>query len=234
MPPKKIQNETKNFYELLPASFVQKIPNPDFELHGLHLPFRGIIIAASGGGKTTLVMEILSRMPKTFDKVIITCRSSDEPLYQYLIESSDPETLEVFEYDRDGLPLIDHYKDRNTHKLIVYDDLISLNEKELEPVVDAFIRGRKFNCSLLFLTQSYYRCPRTIRLQANYLFLKKLSSTKELNMILSECSLGVNKEQLHQIYKMCTKSPFDFLLISLSDCENKGKFKHNFLDPINI
>ena len=236
MPTKKkpSSNDTKNFYDLLPPQFTKKAPNPDFENHGLKIPFRGIIVAASGGGKTTLVMEILSRMPRTFDKVVIACRSSHEPLYQYLIESSDPETLEIFEYDKDGLPLIDNYKDLNTQKLIVYDDLISLNQKELAPVVDAFIRGRKYNCSLLFLTQSYYKCPRTIRLQANYLFLKKLSSTRDLNMILSECSLGVNKEQLHQIYKMCTKNKFDFLLISLDDCEDTGKFRHNFLNRINI
>lgn len=231
--PQAPSNETRNFYELLPAHLKQKAPNPDFANHGLHLPMRGLIVAASGGGKTTLVVEILSRMPTTFSKVVICCRSAAEPLYQHIIETADPDTLEIFEYDKDGLPMIDDYKG-DRQKLIVYDDLISLSTKDLQPVVDAFIRGRKFNCSLLFLTQSYYRTPKTIRLQCNYIFLKKLSSTRDLGMILSECSLGVSKEQLYQIYKKCTKTKLDFLLLKLDQTEDDGKFCYNFLDPIPL
>ena len=225
-------NSTKNFYEIIPEHLRQKAPNPDFANHGIDLPFRGLIVAASGGGKTTLVLEILSRMPKTWDKVIIVCRSTHEPLYQWLAELGDRDTIEFYEYNKDGIPLVDDIKS-GLSTLVVYDDLISLNNRELEPVVDMFIRGRKKGCSSLFLTQSYYKTPKTIRLQCNYIFLKKLGSTRDLNMILSEISLGISREQLHNIYKKCTKNKGDFLLIKIDKDESSGKFCHNFLEPIN-
>ncbi len=227
-----MSNTTKNFYEIIPPHLRQKVPNPDFKNHGLELPFRGLIVAASGGGKTTLVLEILSRMPRTFDKVIIVCRSKNEPLYEWLDSSADPETLEFFEYSTDGLPSPDDFQNDGTQKLVVYDDLISLNSKELEPVVDMFIRGRKKGCSLLFLTQSYFKTPKTIRLQCNLIFLKKLGSTRDLNLILSETSLGISKQELMNIYRRCTKNKGDFLLIKLDKDESDGKFSHNFLEQI--
>jgi hypothetical protein len=237
MPPKKVKqpnNSTTNFYEKLPPHLKVKPDNPDFEKHGLTLPFRGLIVGASGSGKTTLLLEILSRMPRTFSKVVICCRSSAEPLYQYMVESCDADTLDFFEYDKDGLPPIDDYKSGG-NKLIVYDDLISLSKKELQPVVDAFIRGRKYHCSLLFLTQSYYQCPKTIRLQCDLVFLKKIGSTRDLGAILRETSLGVNQDQLLNIYKRCTKNRGDFLLIKLYSSEEEGgKFCHNFHSPLSV
>ena len=228
---KATSNETKDFYSLIPKEMKQTLPNPDYDQHGIELPFRGLIVAASGGGKTTLVLEILSRMPRTFDQVCIVCRSKAEPLYEFLEAKSDPDTLSFFEYASDGLPTLDTFTGPG-QKLIVFDDLISLSKRELEPVVDMFIRGRKQGCSMLFLTQSYYKTPRTIRLQCNYIFLKKLGSTRDINMILSDTSLGLSREQLYNIYRRCTRKKGDFLMIRLDKDEADGRFSHNFLECI--
>ena len=51
--------------------------------------------------------------------------------------------------------------------LIVFDDTITdiLFIKELNPAVaKLFIRGRKLNVSLVFITQSYFAVPKNIRL----------------------------------------------------------------------
>jgi len=231
MPPKKMDNTTKNFYAMLPPHLKSVCENPDVKHHGLTLPFRGLIVGASGSGKSTLCLELLSRMPRTFTKVVLVCRSAAEPLYRYIVETSDPDTLEVFEFNNDGLPAIDDYKGAG-NKLIIYDDLISLSKQELKPVVDAFIRGRKFNVSLLFLTQAYYQAPKTIRLQCNLMFLKKIGSSRDLGMILRETSLGLNQEQLLNIYKKCTKEQGDFLLIKLDSSGEEGKFFHNLLAQV--
>ena len=63
--------------------------------------------------------------------------------------------------------------EKNTEKynkkrktLVVFDDLISdmLSNKELSPIVtELFIRGRKLNISLVFITQSYFVVPKNIR-----------------------------------------------------------------------
>ena len=60
--------------------------------------------------------------------------------------------------------------------MIVFDDLIAdtLSNKKLNPIVtELFIRGRKSNISLVFITQSYFGVPKNIRLNStHYLFMK--------------------------------------------------------------
>ena len=49
--------------------------------------------------------------------------------------------------------------------LIVFDDMISdmLSNKKLNPIVtELFIRGRKLNISLVFITQSYFTDPKIL------------------------------------------------------------------------
>ena len=49
-------------------------------------------------------------------------------------------------------------------------DMIS--NKKLNPVVtELFIRGRKLNISIVFITQSYFKVPNEVRLNSTYLFI---------------------------------------------------------------
>ena len=47
--------------------------------------------------------------------------------------------------------------------LIVFDDMIAdmINYNKLNPIVtELFIRGRKLNISIVFITQSYFKVPK--------------------------------------------------------------------------
>ena len=65
---------------------------------------------------------------------------------------------------------------KNTDKLrykilIVSDDMVAdmLSNKKLKPIVtEFFIRGRKLNISLVFLSQSYFAVPKNIRLNSTH------------------------------------------------------------------
>ena len=51
--------------------------------------------------------------------------------------------------------------------LIVFDDMNAdmINNKKLNPIVtELFIRGRKLNISSIFITQSYFRVPKDVKL----------------------------------------------------------------------
>ena len=63
--------------------------------------------------------------------------------------------------------------------------------------MELFIRGRKIGkgLSLIYLSQSFFKIPKIIRQQFNYLFLLKLSSGRDLNLILSDFSLGVDRNK---------------------------------------
>ena len=65
--------------------------------------------------------------------------------------------------------------------LIVFDDIIAGMEsnKKLSPIVTkSFLRGRKLNISLVFISQSYFRVPKTKRLNATHYFITKTPNEK--------------------------------------------------------
>ena len=61
--------------------------------------------------------------------------------------------------------------------LIVFDDMITdmINNKKLNPVVtELFIRGRKLNISIAFITQSYFKVPKDVRLNSTHFFYENV------------------------------------------------------------
>ena len=70
--------------------------------------------------------------------------------------------------------------------LIVSEDMIAdmINSKKQNSVVtELFIRGRKLNISLVFITPSYFKVPKNVRLNTNHFFISKNSNKRELQQI---------------------------------------------------
>ena len=70
-------------------------------------------------------------------------------------------------------------------KFIVFDDMIAdmITNKKLNPIVtELFIRGRKLNISLVFITQSYFKVPNEVRLNSTHYFIMKISSKRDLQL----------------------------------------------------
>ena len=58
------------------------------------------------------------------------------------------------------------------------------SNKKLHPVVkELFFRGRKINSVLVFITKSYFRVPKDVRLNSTHYFTKKISNKRELQQI---------------------------------------------------
>ena len=59
-----------------------------------------------------------------------------------------------------------------------------INNKRLNPVVtELFIRGRKLNISTAFISQSYFKVPKEVRLNTTHVFIMKIPKKKELRQI---------------------------------------------------
>ena len=70
--------------------------------------------------------------------------------------------------------------------LIILDDMIAdmINNKKLNPVVtELFVRGRKLNISIVFITQSYFKVPKDIRLNSAHFFIIKIPIKRQLQQI---------------------------------------------------
>ena len=56
-----------------------------------------------------------------------------------------------------------------------------INGRKLGSVVtELFIRGRKLNISLVFITQSYFKVPKDVRLNITDFFIAKILNKREL------------------------------------------------------
>ena len=78
--------------------------------------------------------------------------------------------------------LEDYNPTKKRRVLIVFDDMIAdmeSNKNLIPKVTELFLRGRKLNISLVFISQSYFKMPKTIRLNATH-FIMKISYKREL------------------------------------------------------
>ena len=231
--PKKKDAVSKNgmvdYYKVMPRKFLLQSHNPKFKDHKLNLPFRMLIIGGSGAGKTQTLMNLIRIMNGTFNNIHIITKNKEEPLYDYL-ESKVDTGLTITE-GINSAPDLDEF-DKKEQTLIVMDDLVlEKNQKQLEQY---FIRARKLNCSLVYLSQSYFSVPKMIRMNLNYLIIKRLNTLQDLFRMLREYSLGVSKEVLVDLYQHSIQdNKQDFLLVDL-DSEPKDRFRFNFLNVYDL
>ena len=70
--------------------------------------------------------------------------------------------------------------------LIIFDDMVAdiFSNKKLNPIVtELFLRGRKLNISLVFITQSYFAVLKNIRLNQHTILLWKFQTKENLNVL---------------------------------------------------
>ena len=221
-------NETTNFYQHKGMKeFITDYHNPNFESHQIKVPFRISVIAASGGGKTQWLLNLISRMNDTFGHIYV-CYRTAEPLYQFLEKSIGTDKITFFSSLSKFIQPNEIPKDKQI--LLVFDDVVNYSEKEQNIIKEYFIRGRKIGkgVSMCYLSQSFFRIPKIIRLQTNYLILLKLGSKRDLALILSDYGLGVDKNELMAIYKDATQIPFDFLKVSTDERLDSKRFSKNW------
>ena len=104
-------------------------------------------------------------------------------------------------------------KKRNV--LIVFDDMIAdmINNNKLNPIVtELFIRTRKLNIFIVFITQSYFKVSKDVRLNSTRFFITKIPNKRELQQIALNHSSDIDFKDFMKIYKKYTKVPYSFLV----------------------
>ena len=127
---------------------------------------------------------------------------------------------------------INHYNpDKENKILIVFDGMIAdmINIKKLNSIVtELFIRGRKLNISLVFITQSYFKVPKDVRNNSTHIFIMKIPNKRELMQIAINHSSDINTKDFIEIYRKCTDKPYSFLVIDTTlPSNNPLRFRKN-------
>ena len=104
-------------------------------------------------------------------------------------------------------------KERKT--LIIFNDIIAdvLSSKQLQPIVsELFVKGRKLNIYLIFISQSYFAVPKNVRLNFTQYSIMKILSKQELQQIAFNHLSDIDFEDLMDLYKLCTAKPYSSLV----------------------
>ena len=127
----------------------------------------------------------------------------------------------------------DYNSTKERRVLIVFDDMIADMEsnKKLSPkVTELFLRGRKLNISLAFISQSYFKVRKTIRLNVIHYFIMEIPNKRELQQIVSNHSSDIDFKDFMKLYKEYNKETFSFLVNDTTlSSDNLLRFGKNVL-----
>ena len=179
------------------------------------------------------------------DKIYLYLEDPYESKYQYLINKrevvginhfNDPKAFIDYSNDMHNVyeNIDDYSPDKENKILIVFDDMIAdmINNKKLNSIVtELFIRCRKLNISLVFISQSYFKVPKDVRNNSTHLFIMKIPNKRELHQIAINHSSDINTKDFANINKKCTFEPYSFLVNDTTlPSNNPLRFRKNLFD----
>ena len=141
-------------------------------------PYRKLIIGPAGSGETNYLLNSIQKDNNVIYKISLYAKGLEELKYQLLIKKREQAGIKnlrdrnaFIEYSNNMDDIYedinDYNKKRKRKVLTAFDDMIShvmSNKKAQKVLKELFIRCRKLNISLCFLTQSYFSVPKDVRL----------------------------------------------------------------------
>lgn len=215
---------------------------PKHPLLPIH-PFRLLITGPSGCGKTNLLLNFIYDW-LDFDRLYVCAKDIHEPKYSTLRENyamfdgieecdlkHEKELTKLFRQFKKETFFTDDVEDFVTvddldpsyKNLVIFDDCVTERKQKL--IEDLFIRGRKKNASIIYLSQSYYSTPINIRKNCNYFVFFKLQP-REIQQILREIDGCLSKEEFKAMYEYSTRGRFDFFMLDLINTQLR--YRSNF------
>ena len=166
--------------------------------------FRMLICGPSNSGKTNILMHMLYRL-LVCDKIYLCAKNLHQDKYQYMIDDFDTRVNPVAGYNviegaNDVIPL--ETLSTDNQKIVIFDDMVC--ESNQNDIIDYFINGRHRNCSVIYLSQSYFKVPKNIRDNCSHFCIFDFLP-KENNRIADE--LGIDRALLER----ATDAKYSFL-----------------------
>ena len=206
-------------------------------------PYRIVIVGGSGSGKTNALLNLINNQPD-IDKIYLYAKDPYEKIYQYLINKrekvglnhfNDPKAFIEYSNDmQDDHRNIEDYNPIKKRKILIFsDDMIAdrVNNNKLNPIVtELFIRGRKRNISIVFITPSYFKVPKDVRLNSTHFFIMKIPNKRELQQIALNHSSDIDFKDFMNMHKKYTAEPYSFLVNDTTlPSDDPLRFRKNLL-----
>ena len=225
-------------YEALRIQNLGQHLNHESPLTYKHLPnpcgrgFRMICIAQSGGGKTNVVKNLITRDEYGYkqhfgDDIFVISETLE--LDGSWDDVELPEHHKTKEWDEERLDEIIKYSAESTNgTLIVFDDLVcsdAINKYRSTLLDRIFMLGRHSKVNAIFTTQKYNALSPKMRANATHTLCWGVPTVSERKMFLDD---NADVDGVEERFEYATKEPFSFLYINRLD---KTCFR-NFEEPL--
>jgi hypothetical protein len=175
-----------------------------------------------------------------FTKVYLYVKNPDEDIYKHIAKiynelgaKNGRKMLVVSSNINDVVDVPE--LDENETNLIVIDDMLTEMVTKVkgqktgqQKIRSLCMDSRKKNTSVIYVSQSYYDTEKLLRKSANYIFIKRINTDRDLKGILREYKVGIPEEEIISYYKYATQSPNDFFLIDLKTNDPHYRFRKDF------
>ena len=228
----------------------RKSPTP----HLPKLPVRCIVAAPSSGGKSNLVVQLITH-PQfyrgCFDRIYYFSASADldsglESVKRYAAEELEMDPKEnpalrntwdeefIASVIEDQRKIVTRLKAEKTKHalpqlLLVCDDFADSPKVVRGGILDSlFIRGRHMGISVLVLSQKYRLISPVVRVNCTALFVFRLRNNGDVQAIIEENSALADPKTIRALYDLATSQPYGFLFIDLLATSLKESFYRSF------
>ena len=149
--------------------------NPDKKYKQLfsYMPsdtFRMLICGNSGSGKTNLLYHMLIKPLLYCDEIYLYARNLEHDKYKRLIQKMRQLSMklgyDILHVSNDEITPVTLMDYEDNQKLVIFDDYSC--DKNQRQIIYYFIQGRHKNCSVIYLSQSFYKTPKDIRLNCSH------------------------------------------------------------------
>ncbi len=209
--------------------------NPIRNVLAPETPSRLLLCGPSGCGKTNLLLNLIYDL-LPWSRLYVYAKDLNEEKYCQLREACEKVQQIDEEFDftfETNCKLNVDDLDPDEHNLIVFDDFVC-DKTDSENISELFIRGRKKNATLIYLTQSYYDTPKVIRLQCNYFCFWNLKNDREQTEIHKDHSFGLTKKEFKDVFNEATSEPHSFLFLDTIHKNQSYRIRKNLNQPINV
>jgi hypothetical protein len=162
-------------------------------------------------GKTNLLMNILLEPCIYFDELYVYAKNLHQEKYQFLMkkfeeiaESNSIKNPAHFSNDK-IIPVTQLPNVHDLQRVVVFDDYIC--DKNQNAIVDYFIQGRHKNCSVIYLSQSYFKTDKDIRINCSHHCIFNLLLKREIDNVLQDHNIS------KEVYDAATSGKHNFLYI---------------------
>ena len=152
--------------------------------------FRMLICGKSGSWKTNTMLHMLIKSLVYYNKICLYSKNLEQEKYALLskiLETIAEENKipidEIFHSSNEEIIPISEMED-TIQNVVVFDD--SVCEKNQNDIINYFIQGKHKNCCVIYLSQSYYKTPKDIRISCSHYIIFESPTKRENEAICNE------------------------------------------------